>query len=75
MKKIKFAAQIFILIASFPVLFVSGISHHNKKTFRHEMQVKDSAATAKKVILKKDCICLSETVDYKDLLQQAMLKY
>jgi len=27
MKKVKFAAQIFILAAAFPVLFISGISY------------------------------------------------
>jgi hypothetical protein len=33
MKKVKFAAQIFILAAAFPVLFIAGISYpdHSKK--------------------------------------------
>ena len=31
MKKVKFAAQIFLLAAAFPALFISGISYSGKK--------------------------------------------
>jgi hypothetical protein len=59
MKKIKFAAQIFILAAAFPVLFVSGITHHTKKVSQHDLQVIDSSSTGKTSHTVK-CLCKAE---------------
>lgn len=74
MKKIKFGAQIFLLAASFPLIFLSGITQHTKKVDHPEVQVKDSTIV-KRSMLKKECICQVDNADYKGIFINTMMKY
>jgi hypothetical protein len=62
MEKLKFAAQVIVLLAAFPVLFVTGISR--KDAAAGEMSkaatVKQAPA-AKKADDKKHCLCKRES--------------
>jgi len=56
MKKIKFAAQVFILAAAFPVLFISGISYSGKKAPKEELKEKVEPVV-KNEIAGENCFC------------------
>lgn len=60
MKKIKFAAQVIILAASFPVLFVAGISHHSSKTTGQPGIEQQDSPVIKKAEPAGNCLCKLE---------------
>jgi len=60
MKKIKFAVQVFILAAAFPVLFISGISYSGKKAPKEELKEKVQPVV-KKDLSKENCLCKAES--------------
>jgi len=72
MKKIRFAAQIFILAASFPVLFISGINTPGKRSSPQEIRVNDSPAI-RKSIQKEDRVCNNDKAQ-KMLMVDMLLK-
>lgn len=74
MKKIKFAAQIFILAASFPVIFLSGITHDTKKPHQPEEQVKDSSIV-KKTLPRQECLCQTGVTEFNGLFINTLIKY
>lgn len=73
MKKIKFAVQIFVLAASFPLLLISGINTPAKKTSKQEQQINDSPAI-KKSLHKEDCVCKNESKPQKVSLYDMLFK-
>ena len=56
MKKITFAVQVFLLAASFPVLFIAGISHPKSKTAKPGSQPQPVTVT-KNQSHKQVCLC------------------
>jgi len=72
MKKIKFAAQVLILSAAFPVLFVSGINDRTKKAEPAGTPLKE-AVSAKKIILGDKCLCKTEFFQYKGMIHQIIV--
>jgi len=74
MKKIKFAVQVFILAASFPVIFISGITHDTKRAHQPEEQVKDSSIV-KKSLSRQACLCQADATEYNGLFINTLMKY
>jgi len=68
MKKIKFAAQVFILAASFPVLFITGISYSGKKdpkpANKHEEAPVTTKSVAKEELLSVNSLTAAGTFAY-----------
>ncbi|HMK03992.1 MAG TPA: hypothetical protein VK489_07375 [Ferruginibacter sp.] len=75
MEKLKFAAQVIVLLAAFPVLFVTGITRKEAaKADANNEAIVNHAPAVKKTVEKKTCICKSETQRYRGDKSERILK-
>jgi len=73
MEKLKFTAQVFILLAAFPVLFVAGISRQEATGQANNEAIVNHAPAFNKTVEEKNCICKREYHPYKREKMQGIL--
>ncbi|MFT3911915.1 MAG: hypothetical protein QM737_20995 [Ferruginibacter sp.] len=76
MKKSRFAIQVFLLVAAFPVLFIAGITHHENKIDRNDADVKkEEPVSIKKMAAPRKIVMVSSLPVSPGLAMVTIIKF